>query len=174
MSNLFLYSFLHSRITKVLSILLSTTLIFSQLELSALAKETPKQISNIKNQKESHPKASNRIQSSSNNSPDSPSLIKRGSGGVDVGTPETPDVPEIPQDPEQPQPKQAISPDGTSPADAGVSFGSGPAVIQSVQNDPFTGRLSLSVPIVVPPGRRGIQPKLSLNYTSNQANSSCG
>jgi len=40
------------------------------------------------------------------------------------------------------------------------------SVLQSFQSDPFTGKASFSIPIVAPPGRKGIQPNFSLNYSS--------
>ncbi|MDP2905507.1 MAG: SpvB/TcaC N-terminal domain-containing protein [Candidatus Omnitrophota bacterium] len=40
--------------------------------------------------------------------------------------------------------------------------------------DMFTGSFSHSVPITVPPGRKGMQPSISLNYRSSNANSWVG
>ena len=42
--------------------------------------------------------------------------------------------------------------------------------VQSFQTDLFTGRAQTSVPIVVPPGRKNIQPNLNLNYSSSGGN----
>ncbi|MEW5757990.1 MAG: toxin TcdB middle/N-terminal domain-containing protein [Candidatus Omnitrophota bacterium] len=46
--------------------------------------------------------------------------------------------------------------------------------LKTVKTDPFTGKLNLSIPIVVPAGRKNVQPNLSLNYTSSQLNGICG
>ena len=42
--------------------------------------------------------------------------------------------------------------------------------VQSFQADLFTGRAQTSVPIFVPPGRKNVQPSLSLNYSSSGGN----
>ncbi len=44
------------------------------------------------------------------------------------------------------------------------------AVGGSAMVDPFTGSLSTSIPIEVPPGRHGMQPNLALTYWSNGSN----
>jgi len=41
---------------------------------------------------------------------------------------------------------------------------------KSFQTDLFTGRAQTSVPIFVPPGRKNVQPSLSLGYSSSQGN----
>lgn len=61
--------------------------------------------------------------------------------------------------------------DPGSPA-VGGSFSS--FVTESFQTDLTTGAATASVPIVVPPGRKGIQPNLALSYSSNNGNSWCG
>lgn len=38
--------------------------------------------------------------------------------------------------------------------------------VQSFQVEPFLGASSTSIPIVVPPGRRGMQPEININYSS--------
>ncbi|MFA5167827.1 MAG: toxin TcdB middle/N-terminal domain-containing protein [Candidatus Omnitrophota bacterium] len=58
---------------------------------------------------------------------------------------------------------------GNAAAQLGTIAGSaGP--VQSFQTDLFTGRAQTSVPIFVPPGRKNIQPNLSLNYSSSSGN----
>jgi len=49
-----------------------------------------------------------------------------------------------------------------------------PSANFSFQPDLFTGRASASVPIVVPPGRRNMQPAISLTYNSGSRNSWIG
>jgi len=46
----------------------------------------------------------------------------------------------------------------------------GTFVYEAYQTDLFTGAATLSVPIEVPPGRRGIQPSLALGYASGSGN----
>lgn len=48
------------------------------------------------------------------------------------------------------------------------------SAVQSFQTDLFTGRAQTSVPIFVPPGRKNIQPSLSLNYSSSAGNGPLG
>ncbi|MFH0985803.1 MAG: toxin TcdB middle/N-terminal domain-containing protein, partial [Candidatus Omnitrophota bacterium] len=50
----------------------------------------------------------------------------------------------------------------------GLAESAGP--VQSFQADLFTGRAQTSVPIFVPPGRKNVQPGLSLNYSSSSGN----
>lgn len=44
------------------------------------------------------------------------------------------------------------------------------SAVQSFQADLFTGRAQTGVPIFVPPGRKNVQPNLSLNYSSSSGN----
>jgi RHS repeat-associated protein len=46
--------------------------------------------------------------------------------------------------------------------------------IKNFYLDPFTGTLSLSLPIFTPPGRKGVQPILNLTYSSRNANGPFG
>lgn len=46
--------------------------------------------------------------------------------------------------------------------------------VQSFQTDLFTGRAQTSVPIFMPPGRRGLTPQVALNYSSSGGNSLLG
>ena len=53
--------------------------------------------------------------------------------------------------------------------------GSGMSFLQeSFQTDLATGAATLSIPITIPPGRKNMQPKLSLSYSSNNSNGVCG
>lgn len=45
---------------------------------------------------------------------------------------------------------------------------------ESFKTDLATGAATLSIPIVVPPGRKNVQPNLSLSYSSNSSNGLCG
>ncbi len=47
-------------------------------------------------------------------------------------------------------------------------------VLQSLQNNLFSGNVSFSLPVAVPAGRRGVQPSVSLTYTSQKGNTTCG
>ena len=53
-----------------------------------------------------------------------------------------------------------------------AAFQSG--AIKNFQADLFTGAARYKIPIVLPQGRDGIQPNLSLNYSSQSANGWCG
>jgi hypothetical protein len=49
-----------------------------------------------------------------------------------------------------------------------------PLLSESFQTDLATGAATVSVPIVVPPGRKNMQPNLALSYSSNNPNGICG
>ena len=49
-----------------------------------------------------------------------------------------------------------------------------PSLTQSYQTDLMTGAAVVNVPIIVPPGRKNIQPNIALSYSSNNANGICG
>ena len=55
-----------------------------------------------------------------------------------------------------------------------VNIGAVQSPVQSFQTDLFTGRAQFSVPIFAPSGRRGINPQVSLNYSSSAKNSWVG
>ena len=55
-----------------------------------------------------------------------------------------------------------------------AAVGLNASVLQSFQNDIFTGRATLSIPIAACSGRKGIQPNISLNYSSGSGNSFLG
>ena len=61
---------------------------------------------------------------------------------------------------------------------SGGSVGGGaslsPLLSESFQTDLATGSATLSVPIVVPPGRKNMQPSLGLSYSSSNSNGVCG
>lgn len=63
---------------------------------------------------------------------------------------------------------------GSSTASAGSAPPPAATSIESFQPDLFTGRATTSIPIAVPPGRKGIQPSLSLAYSSSGRNSWLG
>ncbi|MDP2941373.1 MAG: LamG-like jellyroll fold domain-containing protein, partial [Candidatus Omnitrophota bacterium] len=58
----------------------------------------------------------------------------------------------------------------STPSAAGLNTGA----LQALQADPFTGRAVFSLPIYVPQGRRGIQPNISLTYSSGAGNGPLG
>ena len=56
----------------------------------------------------------------------------------------------------------------------GVSGSGSPFLSESFQTDLATGAATLSVPITIPPGRKNMQPKIALSYSSNSSNGICG
>ena len=63
---------------------------------------------------------------------------------------------------------------GSSTASAGSALPPSVSAIQSFQPDLFTGRATTSLPIAIPPGRKGLQPGLALAYSSSGRNSWVG
>jgi len=68
-----------------------------------------------------------------------------------------------------------VGPEGipeTGPVIGGVTGagGTNEGGSQGVQTDEFTGAATYSIPIAIPPGRGGIDPKISLNYNSYRKN----
>lgn len=49
-----------------------------------------------------------------------------------------------------------------------------PSISQTYQTDLMSGSAAVSVPIVVAPGRQGVQPSLALQYSSSSGNGICG
>jgi len=60
------------------------------------------------------------------------------------------------------------------PATIQAAVGLNASVLTSFQNDIFTGRSTLSVPISAPAGRKGIKPNISINYSSGNGNGFVG
>jgi len=76
---------------------------------------------------------------------------------------------------------QAAPPANLGAASLSMAQMSGPgafstpiSAIQNFQADPSTGMASTAIPIAVPPGRRNLQPNISLNYSSSSKNSWIG
>ncbi len=63
---------------------------------------------------------------------------------------------------------------GSATASAGSVPPPGVSAVQSFQPDLFTGRATTSIPIVVPPGRKQLQPNLALTYSSSDRNAWLG
>ncbi len=58
--------------------------------------------------------------------------------------------------------------------DSGIGSSASPFMGESFQTDLATGAATLSIPITTPPGRKNMQPKLGLSYSSNNTNGICG
>ena len=56
----------------------------------------------------------------------------------------------------------------------GKGAGLNTSILHSFAADQSTGRASMSIPIAVPPGRKGLQPNISLNYSSGLGNGLLG
>lgn len=72
-----------------------------------------------------------------------------------------------------------VTPSGGSGApdaspEGGISGSAVPFLSESFQTDLATGAATMSVAITVPPGRKNMQPKLALSYSSNNSNGVCG
>ena len=59
-----------------------------------------------------------------------------------------------------------------SPSAIGGAFSS--LMSESFKTDLATGAATLNIPIVVPPGRKNVQPNIVLSYSSNNPNGICG
>jgi RHS repeat-associated protein len=59
---------------------------------------------------------------------------------------------------------------GTSTLSAGTAPPPAATTVESFQPDLFTGRATTSLPMPVPPGRKGVQPNLALSYASSGPN----
>lgn len=56
----------------------------------------------------------------------------------------------------------------------GMAGSVSPFLSESFQTDLATGAATLSIPITIPPGRKNMQPKIALSYSSNNSNGICG
>ncbi|MDO8663129.1 MAG: SpvB/TcaC N-terminal domain-containing protein [Candidatus Omnitrophota bacterium] len=72
------------------------------------------------------------------------------------------------------KPTRLNSPEEGSSSQASNSFGFNLGALRSFQSDPFTGKATFSIPISVPAGRNGIQPNITLNYSSGAGNGILG
>ena len=63
---------------------------------------------------------------------------------------------------------------GSSSSSAGSATPPAMQVIETFQPDLSTGRATLGIPIAVPPGRRGVQPGVSIGYSSSARNGLLG
>jgi hypothetical protein len=67
---------------------------------------------------------------------------------------------------------QGDPPPAVEPSAMGGAFSS--LMSESFQTDLATGAATLNIPIVVPPGRKNVQPNIALSYSSNNPNGICG
>lgn len=66
----------------------------------------------------------------------------------------------------------SVAPPAVSPSAMGGAFSS--LMSESFKTDLATGAATLNIPIVVPPGRKNVQPNIALSYSSNNSNGICG
>ena len=67
-------------------------------------------------------------------------------------------------------PRAEAADTGTSTVSAGSAPPPAATSVDSFQADLFSGRATTSIPITVPPGRKGVQPSLAIGYTSSGRN----
>ena len=70
--------------------------------------------------------------------------------------------------------KAAAAASSASEGAVGESVVLSPLLTESFKTDLSTGAATASIPIVVPPGRRNMQPNFTLSYSSNNPNGICG
>ena len=70
------------------------------------------------------------------------------------------------------EPPPPPTPSPVSPSAIGGAFSS--LMGETFKTDLATGAATMNIPIVIPPGRKNMQPNISLSYSSNNSNGICG